>query len=89
LNEIKDTIGGRDEVSLEMHLEAVIEHVWRCTWRPSSIEFEDINLEAMIVRTLRSQSGKFGGTFEGRDRASSELHLEAMIERDWKSTERW
>jgi hypothetical protein len=24
-----------------MHLEAVIERVWRCTWRPSLSEFGD------------------------------------------------
>ena len=29
--------------SLEIHLEAVIERVWRCTWRPRSREFGDAN----------------------------------------------
>jgi len=46
-----------------MHLEAVIERVWRCTWRPRSSE-------------LRAALG-------GRDRASLEMHLQAMMERDW------
>jgi hypothetical protein len=29
------------KLNLEMHLEAVIERVWRCTWRPLSSEFGD------------------------------------------------
>jgi len=32
--EVVDTLGGCDRVSLEMHLEAVIERIWRCTWKP-------------------------------------------------------
>jgi len=31
-------LGGSDQVSLEMHLEAVIEGSERCTWRPLSRE---------------------------------------------------
>ena len=44
----------------EMHLEAAIERVESCTWRPGSSEFRD--------------------TLRGRDRASLEMNLEAMIE---------
>ena len=33
-SESGDTLGGRDQASLEMDLEAVSERVWRCTWRP-------------------------------------------------------
>ena len=44
----------------EMHWEAVIERVGRCTGRPRSSELRDA-----IV---------------GRDRVSSEMHLEARIE---------
>jgi hypothetical protein len=47
-------------VNPEMHCEAVIERVWRCTWRLRSSE-------------LRAALG-------GQDRASPEMHLEAMIE---------
>jgi len=50
-----DTHGGRDRVNLEMHSEAVIERVWRCTWRPWSCELGgrnraslEIHLEAVI-----------------------------------------
>jgi hypothetical protein len=34
-----DALGGRDQVNWEMHLEAVIDRVWRCTGRPCSSEF--------------------------------------------------
>jgi len=65
-----------------MRLEAVIERVWICTWRPKSSEFGDMHLEAMIVRTWRPRPSEFGG----RNRASLEMHLEAVIERVWTST---
>jgi len=53
LSELRDILRGRDRASLEMHLEAVIERIWRYTWRPWSSEFGDMHLEAMIVRTCR------------------------------------
>jgi hypothetical protein len=34
LTELRDTLGGRDRSSLEMHWQAEVERVWRCTWRP-------------------------------------------------------
>jgi hypothetical protein len=37
--ECEDTLVGCDQASLDMHLEAVIEWVWRCTWRPWLSEF--------------------------------------------------
>jgi len=51
-------------VKSEMHLEAVIERVWRCTWRLRSSELRDalgggdrvsleMHFEAMIVQTCR------------------------------------
>jgi hypothetical protein len=36
------------ELNSEMHLEAVIERVWRCTWRPRSCNSE-MHLKAKIV----------------------------------------
>jgi len=39
--EFGDTLGGCYRASLEIHLEAVIERVWRCTGRPLSSGFED------------------------------------------------
>jgi hypothetical protein len=37
---VGDTFGGSDGASLEMHLEAIIERVWRWIWRPGSWELE-------------------------------------------------
>jgi hypothetical protein len=65
-----DSPGGHDRANLE----AVIERLWRCTWRPRSREFGDalggrdrarleMHLEAMIKRVL-------------------EMHFVAMIEQD-------
>jgi len=34
-------VGGPDGVNSEMHFEAVIERVWRCTSRPRSSELRD------------------------------------------------
>jgi len=36
--EIVEEYGGRDRASVEMHLQAETERVWRCTWRPCSCE---------------------------------------------------
>jgi len=33
--ELRDALGGCDRASLGMHLEAMIEQDWRCTWRRS------------------------------------------------------
>jgi hypothetical protein len=58
--------GGRDRVTLEIQWETVIERLWRCTWRPRSGEFRD--------------------TVEGCDQASFEMRLEAVIELLWRCT---
>jgi hypothetical protein len=41
LSEFEDAPGGRDRVNSEMHSEAGIQRVWRCTRRPRSIELRD------------------------------------------------
>jgi len=41
LSHLNDILGGRDRSSWEMHWEAVIEWVWRCTWRPRWRELRD------------------------------------------------
>jgi len=76
LIEFGDVLGGRDRVSLEMHLEDVIEPVWRCIWRPRSSELTDLlgggdraslvmHLEAVFEHiersTWRPWSIKIGG----------------------------
>ena len=58
-----------DRVNLEMHSEAVIERVWRYTWRPSSSEFGD------------SFWWPWWCELGSRNRASLEIHLEAVIQR--------
>jgi len=85
-----------------MHLEAVIDRVWRCTGRPRSSELRDelggqdrvnweLHLEAVIVRvwrfTWRPRSSELRAALEGRDRASLEMHLEAEIE--WTESCTW
>jgi len=58
-----------------MHLEAVIERVWRCIWRLRSCNSE-MHLEAVIERVWRC-------TWSPRS-SNSEMHLEAVIERGLK-----
>jgi len=73
-----------------MHLEAVIERVWRYNWRPCSSEFGDrpggrdrasweMHLQAVIEQVWTYTLG-------GCNRASLEIQLEAVIERDWTCT---
>jgi hypothetical protein len=33
--ELRDALGGRDRLRLEMHMQAMIERDWRSTWRQS------------------------------------------------------
>jgi len=60
VSEFGDTLGGCNRASLEMHLEALTERVWRCTWRPRSSELRDAlgghdraNLEAGFEQVWR------------------------------------
>jgi hypothetical protein len=83
--ELRDALGGRDHSNSEMHLEAVIEEVWRCTWRRWSCEFGgrgrvslELHFEAQIER-LRDGLG-------GANQASLEIHSEAVIRRVWRCT---
>jgi len=81
--------------SLTMYLEAVIERVERCTWRPRSSELRDalrskdrvnseIHSEAVIERVWRCTWGprlsELRDALGGRDRASLDINLEAEIE---------
>jgi len=82
--------------SLTIYLEATIELVWRCTWRPRSNELRDalggrdrssleMHWEAVIERvwrwTSRPGSSELRDTVGGRDRVNWEMHSEAEIER--------
>jgi len=79
--ELGDTLRGRDRATWHMTLEAVIEHIWRFTWRPWLCELAGLNLtgleihmHAVIKRVWRSTwrpwSGECGDTLGCRDRAS-------------------
>jgi len=70
-SEFGDALGGRDRVNSEMHLEAVIERVWRFTRRPRTSWTQRC--------TWRPRSRELGDALGGRDQASLEMHLEATI----------
>jgi len=81
--------------SLTIYLEAMIELVWRCTWRPRSSELRDalggrdglsleIHWEAVIEQvwrcTWRPRSSELRDALGGRDGSSLEMHWEAVID---------
>ena len=72
-SELRDTLGGRNRASLKMHLEAVIEQVWWCTWRPTSSNSK-MHLEAVMERVWRSTwrlcLSEFRDAFGGRDQVT-------------------
>ena len=93
-SEFGDALGGRDRVNPEMHLEAVIERVWRCTWRPRSSWTQRCTWtprsseigDAFGGRdwvtqwcTWRPWCRDFEDALGGRDRVNSEMHLEAEM----------
>jgi len=45
-----------------------------------------MHVEATIIRTCRQETSECRDTLGGRDLASLEMHLEAVIKRDWTST---
>jgi hypothetical protein len=57
-----------------MHLEAMIEGVWKCTWRPYSSEYGDV------------LGGDDLTNWEGVIQQGWRYTVEAMIEQDWRST---
>jgi hypothetical protein len=67
-----------------MHLEAVIEQVWRCIWRArsfnSEIHLEDM-MESEFVDALGGQDQvELSDALGGRDQASLGKHWKAVIE---------
>jgi len=75
---------------LTIYLEAVIDPVWRCTWRPRSSELREalggrdqaslgMDWEAVIERVWRCnwrpRLSELRDTLPGRDRVSLEMHL--------------
>jgi len=102
---LNDVHGGRDRVGLEMHLEAEIEWIERCTWRPWSSKLGDAlggqdqvnsetHTEVVIERVWRCnwrpRSGKLRDGLWGRDWARSEMNSEAENERtQWCTARLW
>jgi len=84
-------LGGHDQGSLVMQLEAVIEPGWRYTWRPWSCELGGrdraslvIHIQAVIEWVWRGTWRPWSCWLAGRKRASLVIHFEAMIERVWR-----
>jgi len=79
-------LAGRDRASLEIHLEAVIERDWRCTWRRRSSELRRCTSRPGLSELGHALGGRDRVNSEdllgGNDRLSLEMHLQAMIERD-------
>jgi len=70
--------------SIKIYLEAVIEWVWRCSWRLRSSEprvaLRDWEIEWTQGCTWRPWLREFGDALRDQDRVNSEMHLEAVIE---------
>jgi len=80
LGEWGDALGGRDRANWEMHLEAVIDRVWRCTGRPWSSECGN----ALGVQDRVNSEEELGG----RDQLSLEIHWEAEVKWTQRCTSR-
>jgi len=94
LRELRDTLGGYDQVNAEIHSEGVIERVLGCTWRPRLSELRDalgghdrasleMNWEAVIELvcqcTLKPWSSEVGDAIGAWNWVNSEMHWEAVI----------
>jgi len=76
LSERRDTLGGRDRVNYEMYMEAMIEWVWRCIWRPRS---------SWTKRWIcRPRSNELRDALGGCSWALFEMHLEALVVWTWR-----
>jgi len=89
--------------SLMIYLEAVIELVWRYTWRPGSRELRDelcgrdrssleMHWEAVIEHvwrcTWRPRWSELRDELRGCDQASLDMHMQAVVELVWTCTGR-
>jgi len=87
--------------SLTIYLEALIDRIWRCPWRPRLSELRDalggrdrasleMHLETESESTHRCTwspwSSKFEHALGGWDGVNSEMHSEAVTERVWRCT---
>ena len=86
MSEFGVALGLWDQLNLEMHLEFRIEQVWTCTLRSGSSEHGD-ELRGRDRASLEIPSlTMFIGNPRGRhDQDNSEIHLDAVIDHDWRS----
>jgi len=91
-SEHRDALRCCDQASLDLPIEAVIERVCRCTWRPWSCKLGgrnqaslEIHLEAVIERVWRGTSRPWLCELGGSNRATFEIHSESVIERVWNA----
>jgi len=77
-----DALRGSNQQYLEIHLEAVIEWVWRYALGGH----DRVNIQAVIERVWRCTWRPWSCELAGCNRASLEIHLEAAIERVWRCT---
>ena len=78
-----------NRVNSGIHSEAVIELVWRCTWRLGSSKFGDAHGgrdSASLEMHLEAAIGRVWDAIGSCDRVTEELHLEAAIGRVWRCT---
>jgi len=90
-----DALGGQDGVNTELHLEAIIERVWRCLWRPWICKLGghgrgglQMLMKAEIEWTQwyswRPRSGELRDSLAGHKPEGLDMHFEAMIFRTWR-----
>jgi len=75
-----DALGGGNQAYMEVHLEAVIEQVWRYALGGCDRE----SLEAIIERVCRYIWRPRSSELGGRNHASLEMRLGAVIVRTWR-----
>jgi len=94
-SDLGDVLGRCDRARFKTHLEAMIERVWRCTWRPPLCKIGgridarlEIYVEAVIERvwrcTWKPEWSKIGDALGGCNRAGLEMHFETMIVQTWR-----
>jgi len=82
-----------------MHWEAMLEAVWRCSWRPRSSELRDAlcghdqaSLEMQLetenmwtqICIKRPWSREYGDVLGGHDRVSLEMNFAPIFKRGWR-----
>jgi hypothetical protein len=82
-SELRDGLGGRDRLSLEIDWEAMIEGISRCTWRLRLSELRDTLGDcdrASWGCNWRSRLGEIRDALGGNDQVSVEMHLAAEVD---------